>query len=296
MYFFPVEYDMPLFRPPSEARSLILQVTLGCSWNKCAFCEMYTEKKFVPRKEENIVRDIDKIASVSTGIGKVFFADGNPTVLSTEKLLKLLKAINEKFPRITRISSYALPRDLISKSSEELRLLRENGLKLIYVGIESGDDEVLKLVNKGETYSSTVDGLLKAKEAGIKSSVMILTGLGGKKYSEQHALNSAKIVNEVQPEFLSTLVLMFPLGVERYKERFSGTYVPMNIQDVLKEMKLFIKNTELDRTVFRSDHASNYLELKGTLSKDKETFLEAISAAVKNPASAGLKPEWLRGL
>ena len=131
-----MHYEGTCIRPPPEADSILLQVTLGCSWNKCAFCEMYTEKKFVPRKEENIVRDIDKIASVS-GIGKVFFADGNPTVLSTEKLLKLLKAINEKFPRITRISSYALPRDLISKSSEELRLLRENGLKLIYVGIDS---------------------------------------------------------------------------------------------------------------------------------------------------------------
>ena len=296
MYYSPIEYDMPLFRPPSEARSLILQITLGCSWNKCAFCEMYPNKSFKARNEAEVLKEIDTIATVSPQVNRVFLADGNAMVLSTGRLLKLLKAINRKFPDLNRISAYALPKDISSKSMEELKSLRENGLKLIYVGIESGDEEVLKMVNKGETFDSTVAGLRKAKEAGVKSSVMILTGLGGKKYWEQHAIHSAQIANQVQPEYLSTLVLMFPLGIDRYLERFSGKYVPMELQDVLKEMELFISKTELERTVFRSDHASNYLALKGILSRDKEAFLQHLRSAIKDPEISGLRPDWLRGL
>lgn len=293
---YPITYSEPLFRPPSEAYSLILQPTIGCSWNRCAFCEMYTTKKFSIRDIEEVKGEIRSLADYAPQVRKVFLADGNAMVLPVDYLLELMAVLNETFPRLTRISSYALPKDLLAKTAEELLMIREAGLKLIYVGIESGDDEVLQMVNKGETYASTIAGLLKAKNTGIKSSVMILSGLGGKTYSQQHAINSAKVVNATQPEYLSTLVLSYPHGMEHFRKRFKGDFEPCEIPDLLAELKLLISNTELDQTVFRSDHASNYLILKGNLGRDKERMIAEIDAAINNPGGAGLRPEFLRGL
>lgn len=292
----PLKYDEPLFRPPSEAESLILQVTLGCAWNRCSFCEMYTSKNFRVRKEQDIFNEIKSAARLLPETRRIFLADGNPFVLSTSKLLSILNSIRDEFPKARRISTYALPGDIRTKSVEELKELCNAGLRQIYVGIESGDDEVLKMVNKGETFSSTTEALLKAKEAGIKLSVIILNGLGGLKYSNQHAINSARILSEIQPEFASVLVLSFPFGIEHYINKFKGDYIPMNITDLLKEMETFISHTELNGTIFRSNHASNYLVLSGVLSKDKETFLEQIRFAISNPEIAGLREEWQRGL
>ena len=293
---FPIEYSEPLFRPPSEADSLILQITNGCTWNKCSFCEMYSTKKFSVKKEEDIFKEIEEVSELIPDIRKIFLADGNPMVLSTEKLKRILDKISKTFPKVRRVTTYALPRDIISKTPEELKLLQESGLKMIYVGIESGDDEVLKFINKGETYNSTVEGLLKAKEAGIKLSVIILEGVGGLKYSEQHAINSAKILNAVQPEFASVLVLSFPYGIEHYKQKFLGNYIPMTISNLLKEMRIFVENIQLQNTIFRSNHASNYLVLNGILNRDKLLFLDKIDFAIKNPEIAGLRKEWQRGL
>ncbi len=295
--FFPyLNYNEPLFRPPSEAYSLIIQVTLGCSWNKCAFCEMYTSKKFKVRNEEDVFNEINSIAEFSADIKKVFLADGNAMVLSTNKLLRILTHLNEKFPKLTRVSAYAIAKDLENKSVEELKELYDAGLKLIYIGIESGDNELLGLINNGETYESTVKNLLKAKEAGIKSSVMILNGLGGKKYSDQHAVNSARVVIEIQPDYLSTLVLSFPFGVEHFIKRFKGDFQQMDIADLLKELKLFISETKLNNVIFRSDHASNYIVLKGILSRDKERMLKEINFAIDNPDKAFLREEKQRRL
>ncbi len=296
MSFYPIDYEQPLFRPPSEGNSSIIQITLGCSWNKCAFCEMYSSKKFKVRSLEDVFKDIETLARINLQSRKVFLADGNAMVLSTNKKIKILDKVNSSFPKVNRISAYALPGDIIPKSHLELQELREAGLKLIYVGIESGDDELLRVINKGETFKTSVEGLNKSKAAGIESSVMVLTGLGGNEFSEQHAINSAKVLNETQPHFASTLVLSFPYGEEHYKKKFNGNYVSMSTLDLLKELEVFIKNTELESTIFRSDHASNYLVLKGVLSKDKERFLEQIRFAIKNPGQAGLRPEWLRGL
>ena len=293
---YPISYQEPLFRPPSEAYSLILQPTIGCSWNRCAFCEMYTTKKFQIRDIEEVKAEINSMKAHSDHVKKVFLADGNAMALPSEYLLELLGELNNAFPRLIRVSIYALPKDLLAKTHDELKAIREAGLKLIYVGIESGDDEVLQLVNKGETHATTVEGLLKAKKAGIKSSVMILSGLGGKKYSIQHAENSAKVVNAVQPEFLSTLVLSFPHGIDHYRKKFKGDFDPCEIPDLLQEMKIFLSNTELEQSIFRSDHASNYLILKGTLGREKKRMLQEIDAALENPGMAGLRPEWLRGL
>lgn len=293
---FPLVYNLPLFRPPSEAASLIFQATLGCSWNRCSFCEMYTGKQFQAKNEAAIRNEIKKASAAFPAIRKIFLADGNAMVLSFKRLNNILDAIRESFPALNQLSCYALPQDLLLKSPDELIRLQKNGLKLIYVGIESGDNQVLKMVNKSETFDSTRQGLLRAKEAGIKISVMILTGLGGKKYSEQHAINSARIINAVQPDYLSTLMLMFPHGIAHFKKRVDDTFIPMDMQDLLKELEIFIARTELERTVFRSDHASNYLILKGILSRDKEQFLKKIGHAINNPQDAGLRPDWLRGL
>ncbi|MFH2094380.1 MAG: radical SAM protein [Bacteroidota bacterium] len=294
MFNLPIDYDEPVFRPPSEAYSLILQVTLGCSWNRCGFCEMYKTKDFRVRKEEEVFAEIDKVAEAGYEVRKVFLADGDAMVLSSGKLIRILAKLRSVFPKLQRISAYALPKNISSKTDDELSAIADAGLKLIYVGIESGDDEVLKMVHKGETYNSTIDGMLKAKQAGIRSSVMILTGLGGKLYMEQHAVNSAKILNATQPEFASTLVLSFPFGVKRYKSRFKGEYQEMSTMDLVKELRLFIEHTELESTVFRSDHASNYLVLKGGLSRDKQKFLDQIDFAINNPKI--LRKEWMRGL
>ncbi|MFC2107392.1 radical SAM protein [Bacteroidota bacterium] len=291
-----LNYSEPIFRPPSEAYSLILQATFGCSWNKCAFCEMYTSKKFKVKDPDVFEKEVKTVAESAPDIRKIFLADGNAVVLSFRKLKHILEIINKYFPKLSRISAYALPGDLISKTDAELKELRELGLKLIYVGIESGDDELLKLINKSETFDSTVEGLLKSKAAGIKSSVMILNGLGGQKYSDQHAVNSARLINKINPEFLSTLVLSFPYGEEHYRKRFLGEYIPMNIELLLAELGLFLHNTELNNVVFRSDHASNYLALKGILGRDKESLLRKIKGAIEDPENAHLRPEWMRGL
>jgi len=275
---------------------LILQLTLGCSWNRCAFCEMYSSKKFKVRKEEEIIREIKEVASISTDIKKVFLADGNAMVLSSSKLLRIINEINKTFPRVTRISAYALPKDISSKTDDELKQLSDAGLKLLYVGIESGDDELLRLINKGETFNSSVDGLQKARKAGIKLSVMILNGLGGKNYSVQHAINSAKAINLIQPEFLSTLVLSFPYGEDHFKKRFKGNFKALTTLELIEEMKIFIENLELENSVFRSDHASNYLVLKGNLNRDKQKFLNNINTVLQSPDDASLRPEWTRGL
>lgn len=294
--FFPIEYNEPLFRPPSEAGSLILQVTYGCTWNKCAYCEMYTSKKFSIKKEEDIQAEINAVAKMDPGIRKIFLADGNPMTLSADRLLNILNQINKAFPKIRRVSAYANPKDILSKTPEELKALKDAGLKLLYVGVESGDEEVLQMACKGETVETTTKGLLKAKEAGIKLSVMILNGLGGLKYSEQHAINSAKILNTIQPEFASVLVLSFPYGMDHYIAKFKGNYAPMTITDLLREMEIFISNTELLGTIFRSNHASNYLVLSGVLPQAKNHFLELLRTAIANPDLANLREEWQRGL
>jgi len=257
---------------------------------------MYTTKYFRVRSEEDVLKEIESIARQQPGITKVFLADGNPMVLSTSKLLTILNSINKAFPHIERISTYALPANIASKSTEELKALKDAGLNLLYVGIESGDDEVLRAIHKSETFASTVEGLLKAKEAGMAISAIILNGVGGQKFHRQHAVNSAKILNEIQPEYASSLVLSFPYGIEHYKQRFDGDYIPMSIVELMKETEIFIEQTQLKNTVFRSNHASNYLVLRGVLGRDKDDFLKRIRSAINNPETAGLREEWQRGL
>jgi len=293
-----ISYIEPVFRPPSEARSFILQVTNGCSWNKCTFCEMYTEpqKKFRARKEEEIEQDIIKVAQSGYPFNKVFLADGDAMVLPMRKLVAILEMIKKHLPQVRRVSSYCLPRNIYKKSVEDLAKLKELGLDILYVGCESGDSQILDFVNKGETYETQRDALVKIKQAGLRSSVMILNGLGGPKYTEQHAINSAKLMNETQPEYLSTLVVSFPTGEERFKAGFENDWSLMDQTGLFLELKHFISNLDLEKTIFRSDHASNYLPLKGVLGRDKAAMIEQIDTALYQPGRIQLRQEWQRGL
>jgi len=293
-----LDYIEPLFRPPSEANSLILQITNGCSWNKCTFCEMYTapQKKFSAKKKSLVFEEI-KIASQSNpDTRRIFLADGDAMVLSTRRLLAILQQIQTHFSAINRISAYCLPRNIKNKSIDELKELHDAGLDLVYVGAESGDDKLLKLIDKGETLSSTVDSLQKLQSANIKTSVMILNGLGGNLYSKQHAIHSAQLVNESQPNYLATLVLSFPLGKDRFLQHFPENFQLLNQNGLFNEMAVFIEHTDLKTTIFRSDHASNYLILKGVLGKDKHKLLEKLHVATKTPDKLYLREEWQRGL
>lgn len=298
MYSFPIDYVEPVFRPPSEAKSLILPVTNGCSWNKCTFCEMYTQpqKKFRARKPEDVRADIASAARSLGGVRRVFLADGDAMVLPTRRLLEILSDLKAAFPDLQRVSSYCLPRNLAKKSVEELVQLKQAGLQILYVGMESGDDEILKRVNKGESWESTRSALVKIREAGLTSSAMVLNGLGGQTLSRQHAINTATLCNETQPDYLSTLVVSFPQGEERFRAGFGEDFEPLSQQGLFEEIRLFLEHLDLERTVFRSDHASNYLVLKGTLGRDKQKMLDQVNLAISNPGAAPLRPEWMRGL
>lgn len=289
MYGYPIDYHEPLFRPPSEGRSVIIQVTLGCSWNKCSFCEMYTSKQFAARKQDDIFADIDAFEPYAASVHKVFLADGDPLVLSNRRLLPILHKLTNVFPNLRRVSTYASPANLMNKTHNELVELRKAGLSLLYVGIESGDSEVLHAIQKGETYQSTIEGINKSKEAGMDSSVMIINGVGGTLLSEQHAINSAKVLNATQPKFASTLVLTAHKGLEHYKSRYLGEFIEMNRIQLFEEMKTFMEHLELEETIFRSDHASNRLVLKGVLGRDKQALLQQINAAIENPSGPGTR-------
>lgn len=294
----PIRYVEPVFRPPSEAESLILPVTDGCSWNKCTFCEMYTapQKQFRARDEAEVIDSIRRTGERFGGqIRRVFLADGDALVLPARRLLAYLEAIRIYLPAVHRVSTYCLARNLKKKTVAELETLAAAGLKLAYLGAESGDDEVLTRIDKGESFESTREALDKLGEAGITRSVMILNGLGGQALSERHADNSARLANATQPEYLSTLVVT----LHNQGTRFLGAWPDWKslTQDGLfREMERFLSALELERTVFRSDHASNWLVLKGTLGADKDRLLAQVRAAIEHPEEAPLRPAWMRGL
>lgn len=259
---------------------------------------MYTQdqKRFKPKAQADIERELKLIVESGQPVRRVFLADGDAMVLSFRRLREILQAIKSALPDIQRVSSYCLPRNLKNKTVEELAELKALGLQLLYVGCESGDDEVLEKISKGETFASSLECLVKIKQAGLKSSVMILNGMGGQKYSEQHAINSAKLMNLAQPEFLATLVVSFPMGEDRIQTGFAGEYQALQPAQLFQEIRLFLENLELEKTIFRSDHASNYLVLKGILNKDKDKLLAQVDQAIHQPDRASLRQEWQRGL
>jgi radical SAM superfamily enzyme YgiQ (UPF0313 family) len=259
---------------------------------------MYTQpqKQFQLKPLAAIDAELEAIAATGVAVRRVFLADGDAMTLSFRRLRDILRSINKHLPDVQRVASYCLPRNLLHKTVAELAELRELGLSLYYVGCESGDDLVLARVRKGETCESSLAALLKIKAAGSKSSVMILNGLGGSRYSQQHAVNSARLMNAAQPDYLSTLVVSFPLGVQRFQEGFGGEFEPLEQRGLFTEMHTLLSELMLSQTIFRSDHASNYLVLRGTLGKDKQKLLEIVARALDEPGSVTLRQEWQRGL
>jgi hypothetical protein len=306
--FFPLPYVQPVFRPPAEADSLILQVTTGCSWNKCSFCEMYQQPQqaYKVKPIDELLSDLKLASSLQSAYGpvrRIFLADGDAMGLPTKRLAEILQLIQAHMPDCKRVSSYCLPRNVRGKSVEELQSLQALGLRTMYVGCESGDDEVLRRIGKGETQDSSVDALLKLDAAGLKTSVMILHGLAGRQLSEQHVLGSAELVRRAPPTYLSTLVVSFPLetSLDRHAAGFSdlegGGFVELTNSEVVTEQRALLEAIGPDlskKVIFRSDHASNYLPLKGTLPKDRDRLLALLEKAEQGRVR--LRPEWARGL
>jgi len=292
-----IRYEGKLFRPPSEADSLILQATIGCSYNRCSFCAMYREKRFRVRRLEELEREIDWAArELASGVRKVFLADGDALIAKSSFLLELLERLRRAFPNLSRVSCYASPQALAVRTVEEMRALREAGLVLYYLGIESGHDAVLQRLEKGVDAAEMIRVASKASEAGVKLSTMILLGAGGRSLSEAHARESARVVNAIQPRFVSTLVMTPVEGTPLWDEALAGKVDDMDPVELARELRWLVGDLELSGSVFRSNHASNYLALGGSLPKDKARILAELDRVLAAPARAGFTPEWLRGL
>ncbi|MCP4605622.1 MAG: radical SAM protein [Proteobacteria bacterium] len=292
-----MRYEEPVFRPPSEARSLILQATLGCSNNHCAFCSMYHWKRFRVRKEEELFVEIDWLGDNQPETRRVFLADGDVFVLSTRRLLRILEKLYQKLPMLERVTAYACPQNFKTKSIEELREVRAAGLTMAYYGVESGDDEILRRVNKGVTAQEMVEMGLKPQEAGIDLSVTVLLGLGGPRLSNQHAEATARVLNALAPRYASALTLMVTPREPSFEEAYDDpSWRVLTTAETLVECRTMVANIHADGITFRSNHASNYLALGGDLQKDKQRLLNQIDEVLANPDSPYLRPEYLRGL
>lgn len=291
-----IAYEGTLYRPPSEADSLILQATIGCSYNECTFCAMYRGKRFRVRKLEDLQREIDWAAARAADVRKVFLADGDALIAKASFLEALLERLRAAFPDLGRVSCYASPQSLQVRSAAEMERLRERGLSLYYLGIESGHDGVLAALAKGVDSAEMVRVANKAQDAGVKLSTMILLGAGGRALSRDHARESARVVNEIQPRFVSTLVMTPVAGTPLAEQDARGEVDHLDEIELTAELREFVAGLELRASVFRSNHASNRLALAGTLSKDKPALLAQLDSALRDPAHAPFVPRWLRGL
>ncbi|MGI9009774.1 MAG: radical SAM protein [Nitrososphaeraceae archaeon] len=289
-----IDYVFPLYRPPSEANSLIFQVTLGCSFNQCSYCDMYRTKKYSERTWKEIKMEIDITSKSYPDTKRIFLADGDAINLSTERLVQILEYIYKKFPSLERVSCYAMPKNLLQKTDAELMTLRSAGLKMLYLGIESGSDTILKKVTKGATYRTIVQSCKKAKENNYVLSCMIILGLGGKKYTLEHIEETAKIVSEVSPDYLGALNLHLDVSLHNeFMTKFNEPFEFLNDMQILTELELLIsKINSSSPIIFRANHASNVYSIKGTLPDDKERILELISQLKEHPDM--LKPKLLR--
>lgn len=287
-------YDYPLYRPPSEANSMIFQVTLGCSFNKCSFCNMYRTKEYSERPWDEIKAEIDMAAKFYPETRRIFLADGDAINLSNERMIQILKYLYEKFPAIERISCYAMPKNLMQKSDNDLKELRIAGLHMLYVGIETGNDVVLKKVTKGATYKTLVQACQKAKRHGFVLSCMVILGLGGKTYTKEHARDTAKVLSEAAPDYVGALTLHLEEGVyNEFMEKFGEPFVPLEDSEVLDELEMLVAGfSPKTPVVFRANHASNVYSIGGTMPDDKEKILALVKNLKSHPEM--LKPKFLR--
>ena len=270
-----------LYRPSSEAFSLILQITIGCSHNKCSFCSMYKGVQFHIKPFEQIKAEIDYFRSRAKYVNRIFLADGDALIVPTEKLIEILKYIKNIFPECERISTYASPKSLELKSEDELKKIKDNGISLLYIGAESGSDEVLKNINKGVTSKELGDLILKAKKVGFKTSVTFIVGILGEKDFREHAVATGNFISRCEPDYVGILSLMLEENTTIYQEWLKGNFKEADGIDILKEIKLIIENINVtSNIVFRSNHASNYINLKGNLPEDKKRLIQEIDISL----------------
>lgn len=288
-----MRYEGAVYRPPSEAYSLIIQATIGCSHNKCTFCNMYKEKRFRMRSLTEIIEDLEMARKSYRHIKRIFLADGDALALKTDYLKQILIKIRELFPECERVGIYSAPKDILRKTKEELKELHELGLGIAYLGIESGSEQILKTINKGVTSEQMIEAGKKMVESGIKLSVTLISGLGGQELWEEHAIESARVVNEINPHYLGLLTLMVEPEVEMYRDIRSGKLKLLTPEQVMLETQLLIENLNVKGCVFRSNHASNYIPLEGTLPQDKERLLNQIIGALQR---GGFKSDFHRRL
>lgn len=285
-----MRYEGSVYRPPSEANSLIIQVTIGCAHNQCTFCSMYKDKKFRIRPLSEVWEDLQWARDHYHGIEKIFLADGDALVLTNKILVEILDRIKILFPECKRIGVYGSPQDVLRKSDAELEELEEKGIGILYIGAESGSDRVLANCKKGATASELIEAVKKIEKAGIKASVTFISGLAGKEGWREHAIETGKMISQMEPSYVGLLTLMVEGGTELSQSIQSGEFTLLSPEDVLLETELLLQNIQVTKScVFRSNHASNYLALKGNLQEDGDAMLEKVRRAKKN--SAMLKDE-----
>ncbi len=290
-----MRYQGTLYRPPSEADSYILQATIGCSWNKCTYCDMYREKDFQLRPLAECLADIETAgAELGAHISKVFIADGDALAMGLDLWLPLLQACRQTFPRLRRVSCYATAGNLLEKSDDELVELRAAGLELLYIGPESGDDETLRRIAKGATYADHVEAAERARRAGMKQSLIFLLGAGGIQRSTEHAEASARLATAMDPRFLSALTLTVIPDTPMARAQQKGHFELPDVTGLLRELRVLVANTQTSDAIFRTNHASNYLPIAGRLPRDRDQILTVLDEALSG--NAALRPEWLRGL
>ena len=289
-----MRYEGLVYRPPSEARSLIVQVTIGCAHNKCTFCTMYKDKQFRVRKKEEVL-EVFQMAYDTYGdrIRRIFLADGDALIVRTPDLLDILNFIREKFPSTERVTSYGTPGDILRKSEEELKSLARAGLDMVYMGAESGDAVTLERINKGVTREEIIEAGQKLRRCGIRSSITLISGLGGRERKREHAVESAKLISAIKPDYVGFLTLMLDESTEIYRQIQAGEMELLTPEEVVEEMRLFLTNVDSQGTVFRANHASNYVILKGNLNEDIEEMLQRLDEVEK---AGKYRPERVRGL
>ncbi len=290
-----MRYEGQIYRPPSEARSLILQATVGCSWNHCTYCDMYRDKTFRVRRLDEVLEDIDTARQhYGAEVDKVFVADGDALIMDLDHWEPILEACRAAFPRLRRVSAYATAMNLLEKTPEELLRLRELGLSLLYIGPESGDDVTLKRIAKGASFEDHVKAAEKAHAAGMKLSAIFLLGAGGIERSDEHAKGSAELASAMDPRFVSLLTLTVIPGTPMGKQQEKGKFELPGQRELLAELRTFVDEARPTDAIFRTNHASNYLPLAGRLPRDRERILEVVDAALQGDVA--LRPEWARGL
>ncbi len=290
-----LNYDYPLYRPPSEARSLIFQVTLGCSFNECSFCDMYRSKEYSERPWDEVKLEIDMMAKQMPETRRIFLADGDALNLDTDYMVKIVKYIKEKFPNLERISCYAMPMNILKKTPEELKKMYDAGLTMLYLGIESGSDLILKKVTKGAIGKTIIKSVNKAKEVGYTMSCMIILGIGGKTHSKEHIRGTAEVINACAPNYVGALTLYLENGIkEEFLTKFGEEFIPVSDDEALNELEDLVSQIDVkENVVFRANHGSNAYNIKGTFPHDKNDMLEKISWMKTHPEV--VRPKGLRG-